>query len=381
MKTKKYFDVVASTEKPLRIVLGHCSYAIHVGPGLLDSAGMMIAPLLRQPRAFIISDVNTAPLYLERLIDSLVATEIVVSPIILPAGEQTKSFPFLEYLLESLLTAHCERYTTLIALGGGVIGDLVGFTASIILRGIDFIQIPTTLLAQVDSAVGGKTGIDTKYGKNLVGTFYQPRLVVSDTVVLDTLPSREIKSGYAEIVKYGCVNSPIFFNWLETNGPRLLAGDIELRRHAILESCAAKARIVSADEREGSSRALLNFGHTFGHALEAETGFSQELTHGEAIAIGMMLAFRLSVRLGICHPSEADRLERHLVLVGLPVTIRQAITHPISVDHLLTHMARDKKVHNGCMRLVLTTGIGHAAVTHATPFEELIATLNESSRD
>ncbi|KAF0136708.1 MAG: 3-dehydroquinate synthase [Rhodospirillaceae bacterium] len=367
-------------EDRLRVDLGSRSYVIHVGSGLIDRAGALVAPVLRQRRVFVVSDTLVAPLYLDRLQVALTATGIAVESTVLPAGEQTKSFAFLKRLLDTLLTARCERQTTLIALGGGVIGDLTGFAAAILLRGIDFVQIPTTLLAQVDSAVGGKTGIDTSHGKNLIGAFHQPRLVIADTATLDTLPAREIRAGYAEVVKYGCIDTPAFFAWLEDHGPRLLAaGDAEVRRHVVLTSCAAKARVVAADEREDGPRALLNLGHTFGHALEAETGFGPDLLHGEAVAVGLVLAFDLSVRRGLCPTAEADRLRRHLAGVGLPVSIRQAVARPLAPDHLLAHMLRDKKVRDGRLTFVLARGIGHAFLDRMVTMEQVLTVLAESA--
>ncbi|VBB69182.1 3-dehydroquinate synthase [invertebrate metagenome] len=369
-----------SAEDHLLVDLGPRSYAIHIGAGLLDQAGMFMASVLQQKRVFIVSDTHVAPLYVERLYKSLTKEGISATTTVLPAGEKTKSFPVLEQLLDSLLAARCERRIALVALGGGVIGDVTGFAAAILLRGIDYVQIPTTLLAQVDSAVGGKTGIDTPYGKNLIGAFHQPRLVIIDITTLDTLSLRAIRAGYAEVVKYSCLDSPSFFNWLELNGPRLLAGDAEARHYAVLRSCAAKARVVAADEREEGPRALLNLGHTFGHALEVETGFREELLqHGESVAVGMVLAFDLSVRLGICPAAEADRLRHHLTAVGLPVTIRQALASPPEPTRLLAHMARDKKVHDGNMTFIIARGIGRAFLDRTVGTDHVLAVLAESA--
>ena len=287
----------------VRVDLGARGYDILVGAGLLAAAGHYIRPLLRHPRVVVITDSNVAPLYLAAVETALGEADIECTAITLPAGEQTKDFAHLEALAEDLLAGKVGRDTTLVALGGGVIGDLAGFAAAITMRGMDFVQIPTTLLAQVDSAVGGKTGINTRHGKNLVGAFHQPRLVLSDIATLDTLPERELVAGYAEVVKYGLIRDAAFFRWLETNGLRLCGGDTEARRHAVAACCAAKAAIVAEDEREAGRRALLNLGHTFGHALEAQSGFGDTLLHGEAVAIGMVLAFELSARLGPCPPT------------------------------------------------------------------------------
>ncbi|KAF0119143.1 MAG: 3-dehydroquinate synthase [Rhodospirillaceae bacterium] len=367
-------------EECLTVELGPRRYDIHIGANVLDRAGALMVPVLRQPRVIVVSDSHVAPLYLNRLHTALAAAGISAEAIVLPAGEQTKSFPFLEQLVERLLTARCERRTTLVALGGGVIGDLTGFAAAIVLRGVDFVQIPTTLLSQVDSAVGGKTGIDTAHGKNLVGAFHQPRLVVADTATLETLPLREIRAGYAEVVKYGCIDDPAFFTWLEENGARVLAGDGAARRHAVRTSCAAKARVVVADEREDGPRAMLNLGHTFGHALEAETGFCSDVLHGEAVAVGMVLAFALSVRLGVCPPEESVRLRRHLAATGLPVTLREAAAgRVLSPDRLLEHMTRDKKVQEGHLTFVLARGIGQAFLDRAVAADAVRAVLAESA--
>lgn len=360
----------------LTVALGERSYDIHVGPGLIDQAGALITPVLRQKRVFIVTDGNVAPLYLKRLTASLEASGIAHNHIVLPAGEGTKDFRHLESLLDAMLDARCERGTMIVALGGGVIGDLTGFAASILLRGVDFVQIPTTLLSQVDSSVGGKTGINTRQGKNLVGSFHQPRLVLADTLTLDSLPRRELLAGYAEVVKYGLIDDPAFFAWLEENGRRIIDGDEEARRHAVLTSCRAKARIVAADERESGVRALLNLGHTFGHALEAETGFGPDMLHGEAVAIGMVMAFALSARLNLAPAADGERLRAHLAALGLPVD-----PPPIrdwKADILLSHMAGDKKVKDGRVTFVLTRGIGQAFLDNQVPPEAVLGVLAEA---
>ncbi len=347
--------------KTLTVALGDRSYPIHIGQGLLARAGALIAPVLKRPRVFVITDDNVAPLHLGPLLASLDDAGIGHAHAVLPAGEATKDFGHLEELLDTMLAAKVERSTTLIALGGGVIGDLAGFAAAILLRGVDFVQIPTTLLSQVDSSVGGKTGINTRRGKNLVGAFYQPRMVLADMDVLDTLPRRELLAGYAEVVKYGVIDDPAFFGWLEDKGPALLDGDMDARIDAVATCCAAKARVVAEDEREGGRRALLNLGHTFGHALEAEAGYGGALLHGEGVAAGMVMALDLSCRLGVCPTADLDRLRRHLTAVGLPTGLDDIPgARTWTADRLLAHMGQDKKVEDGRITFVLAKGIGGA---------------------
>jgi len=298
---------------------------------------------------------------------------------VLPAGEHTKDLAHLEDLTNRLLDARIERATALIALGGGVVGDITGFAAAILLRGLDFVHIPTTLLAQVDSSVGGKTGINTRHGKNLVGTFHQPRLVLCDTTALDTLPERDLRAGYAEVVKYGLLGDADFFAWLEEFGSALLAGDAVARRRAVIESCRTKARLVAADEREGGARALLNLGHTFAHALEAEAAYGGGLTHGEAVAVGLCLAFELSARLELAAASEAQRVSRHLTAVGLPSEPGQVLgrVDESMAERLLGHMRQDKKVQGGRLVFVLARGIGDAFVSNEVPEAEVLALLTD----
>ena len=347
--------------------LGDRSYDIVVGTGLVRAAGDLIAPFLQRPRTFIVTDENVARLHLETLREALDAAGIEAGVHVLPAGEKTKSFAHLEALIGAMLDARLERRDRVIALGGGVIGDLTGFAASILRRGIGFIQVPTTLLSQVDSSVGGKTGINTRHGKNLVGTFHQPSLVLADTGVLDTLPRRELLAGYAEVAKYGLIDDPAFFAWCEKNGAAVLAGDAAARTYAIEQSCLSKARIVAADERETTDlRALLNLGHTFGHALEAETGFGSDLLHGEAVGTGMSMAFDLSARLGICPAADAARVRAHLAAVGLPMRLRSIGGDNRRVwdaDRLIGHMRGDKKAEGGKLAFVLARGIGGAFVS------------------
>jgi len=351
------------TIETLRVELGERSYDIVVGAGLIAQAARWIVPVLARPRVVIVTDENVAPHYLEPLTDSLQGADVHCDAITLPAGEQTKSFAEFENLCESILELKVERSTTLIALGGGVIGDLVGYAAASILRGMAFVQVPTTLLSQVDSSVGGKTGINTRHGKNLVGAFCQPQLVLADTAALNTLDRRQLMAGYAEVVKYGLIDSPDFFEWLELNAQALIDGDMEKRRHAILTSCAAKARVVAEDELESGKRALLNLGHTFGHALEAETGYGGALLHGEAVAIGTVMAFDLSQRLGLCSGQDGGRVAAHFKAVKLPLDLQDLDIGGWTADKLLDHMSRDKKVENGKLTFILTRGIGGAFIT------------------
>ncbi len=343
--------------------LGDRSYDIVVGAGLLATAGALIGPALKRPRTFIVTDSNVAPLHLETLRGALAAAGIESGFHVLPAGEKTKSFHHLEALIGAMLDARLERRDRVIALGGGVIGDLTGFAASILRRGIGFIQVPTTLLSQVDSSVGGKTGINTRHGKNLVGTFHQPSLVLADTAVLDTLPRRELGAGYAEVLKYGLIRDVAFFDWLEENGAGVMAGEPDARAYAIATSCRAKAAVVAADEFETGDRALLNLGHTFGHALEAETGYSDRLLHGEGVAIGMVLAFELSARLGLCDRQAPVLVRSHLRRLGLPATPADIPGARMDARTLIAHMAQDKKVKDGRITFVLARGIGQAFLT------------------
>ena len=357
--------------KKLRVELDARSYDILIGADLLGQ----LPEHLPQGKTYIITDENVARHQLANLEAALGRIEYKTK--ILPAGEKTKSFAMLEEVCDWLLEQKVERKTTIIAFGGGVIGDLVGFAASIVLRGINFIQVPTSLLAQVDSSVGGKTAVNSRYGKNLVGSFYQPRLVLADMDILATLPPREMVSGYAEIVKYGLINDPEFFEWLDAtplasplrggrksgNTPLLSggAGGGGALEEAIYKSCAAKAKIVAADEHEGGVRALLNLGHTFGHALEAETGFSDKLLHGEAVALGTVMAFRFSKVLGLCAQAEVDKVIAHFEKTALPVDVHKYLSE-WDVDRLVEHMKSDKKVKDGKMVFILTRGIGKAFI-------------------
>ncbi len=364
-----------TVDRRLTVELGARAYDIVIGTDLLARAGALVGPVLRRPRVAIAADEAVAALHLDALEDGLAAAGIESLPILLPPGEATKSFAQLEALLERLIELEVARDDILIAFGGGVIGDLAGFAASLLRRGIDFVQIPTTLLSQVDSAVGGKTAINASRGKNLIGAFHQPRLVLADVGLLESLPRRELLAGYGEVVKYGLLGDADFFEWLERHGRDLLAGDGELRAHAVEVSCRAKAGFVARDEREGGVRALLNLGHTFGHALEAETGFSDRLLHGEAVAIGMVMAFEFSARLGYCSGQDADRARRHLASIGLPTRAGDAGLGPAHRDNLVAHMRQDKKVRDGRLTFVLARAIGDSFVARDVAQSELDAYL------
>ncbi len=360
------------------VELGSRAYDILIGSGLLAQAGSLIRPLLKaeQRRLITITDENVARLHLAPYRAGLAAAGLDSHDIILPPGEQTKSFPYLEQVLEEALALGIERSTVLVALGGGVIGDLAGFAAALALRGIDYVQIPTTLLSQVDSSVGGKTAIDSQNGKNLIGAFHQPKLVLADTGVLRTLPARQVLAGYAEVVKYGLIRDAGFFAWCEANAAKLVAGDDAAMAEAVRASCAHKAAVVKADEFETTGeRALLNLGHTFGHALEAELHFADTLLHGEAVAIGMVMAFDLSVAMGLCPPEEAARTRAHLAAAGLPVDL-SATGRDWTVETLIGHMHKDKKVEAGRIRFVLVRGIGQAFQARQVPLEAVRAVLH-----
>ena len=346
----------------IKVELGDRSYDIIIGSGLLAQAGEYIAPLLTGGRVAIITDENVAGFHLDTLTNALGELSLTLETIVLPAGESQKSFDVLQEVLDRLLAAKFSRSDTLIAFGGGVIGDLTGFAASVLKRGCGFIQIPTTLLAQVDSSVGGKTAINTSAGKNLVGAFYQPSLVLTDTDVLSTLSQRQLKAGYAEVLKYGLINDPDFFDWLEENGSNILAGDAKLQAEAISRSCASKASIVRQDEREHGVRALLNLGHTFGHALEAKAGYSDTLLHGEAISAGMLMAFEYADNIGVCKRQDVDRVRAHLQKLNMPTLDTLAAELKSDPDQLFTYMTQDKKNMNTDMTLILARGIGKSYI-------------------
>jgi 3-dehydroquinate synthase len=357
--------------------LGQRTYDIHIGETLLQEAGRHVAPILNRPFAAIVTDENVARHHLKTLEASLSAAGIKSVAIILPAGEKTKSFAALADLCEQLLAAGVERRDKIIAFGGGVIGDLTGFAAAILRRGVEFIQIPTTLLAQVDSSVGGKTGINSAHGKNLIGAFLQPIKVLADTSLLETLPRRELAAGYAEVAKYGLLGDLSFFEWLEANAEILLRGDAQARAYAIHQSCSAKAAIVAEDETEQGVRALLNLGHTFGHALEWATGYSNRLLHGEGVAIGMVQAFRFSEHLKHCKPGTADRIAKHLKAAGLPTHVKD-IEGPLPpIADLVNIMRQDKKAQGGKLTFILARAIGDAFIARNVPDSDVTAFLQE----
>lgn len=363
----------------VKIALGNeRSYDVVIGRGLLDQAGARIAALKPKGTLHVVTDATVADLHLQTLVASCEEAGLRTAPHIVPAGEASKSWQFYQDLSERILSAGVERGSMIVALGGGVIGDLAGFVAATMLRGIDFVQIPTTLLAQVDSSVGGKVAIDTKAGKNLVGAFWQPRLVLADLGVLDSLPLRELRAGWAEVAKYGLIDDPDFFAWCEANGEGALHGNDELRSYAVAHSVRAKARVVAADERESSGvRALLNLGHTFGHALEASLGFDGALLHGEAVAIGCCLAFDLSARLGLAPAADAQRVRAHFQRMGLPTDIPAAAA---GADELLALMQTDKKVADGRIVFVLARGIGGAFVARDVAAADVRALLADAKR-
>jgi len=346
----------------VRVELANRSYDIIIGEGLLAHAGDYLAAVLTRPRVVIVTDKNVAGLHLATLRASLDRAGIATDAIIVPPGEGSKNFSQLEDLLDQLLTLRVERRDTIVALGGGVVGDLAGFAAAILRRGVDFIQMPTTLLAQVDSSVGGKTAVNASQGKNLIGAFYQPRLVLADISALASLPERELRAGYGEVVKYGLIDDFEFFEWLEDHGGELLSGDGAALRHAIAVSCRSKAAIVARDERESGDRALLNLGHTFAHALEVEGGYDGSLLHGEAVAVGLCMAFALSTALGLCSSQETDRVRRHLLAMGLPVGIEQINLPELTAATMVHHMLQDKKVIDGRLTFVLARGIGRTFI-------------------
>jgi 3-dehydroquinate synthase len=367
----------SAARKTVRVNLGDRSYDILIGPGLIATAADEIAGRLKGRRMAVITDEHVAPLYLEPLMESLKAKGITAVSLVLPAGEKTKSFEHLIPVCEAILGARIERNDAVIALGGGVIGDLTGFAAGIARRGSRFIQIPTSLLAQVDSSVGGKTGINSPHGKNLIGVFHQPDLVLADTDVLDTLSPREFKAGYAEVAKYGLIDKPDFFAWLENNWQAVFAGG-DARIEAIAISCQAKADVVAADERENGRRALLNLGHTFGHALEAATQYDgTRLVHGEGVAIGMVLAYQFSARMNLASPDDARRVEAHLKTVGLPTRMDDIPGTLPPVEKLMDAIAQDKKVSGGKLTFILTRGIGQSFVADDVPGSEVTAFLKE----
>ncbi|MEL6520937.1 MAG: 3-dehydroquinate synthase [Pseudomonadota bacterium] len=362
----------------VHVPLGERAYDIHIGPGLLAQVGPHVQPLLHRPRIAVVTDETVAELHLSALTAGFEAAGIEIKALTLPPGEATKSWPHLTRTVEWLLDQKVERRDIVVAFGGGVIGDLVGFAAAILRRGVRFVQIPTTLLAQVDSSVGGKTGINVSHGKNLVGAFHQPALVLADTDVLGTLTERDFLSGYAEVAKYGLLGDADFFEWLERMGPVLASGDSAARVEAVRRSCQMKADIVVRDETEQGDRALLNLGHTFGHALEAATGYSDRLLHGEGVAIGCALAFELSSRLGLCSQEEPSRVRAHFRTMGMRVDLGDIPGELPGPDALLGLMAQDKKVVDGQLRFILARGIGQAFVTSEVPGDAVRSVLSDA---
>ena len=362
----------------IKVELDEHSYPILVQPGALAQAATYLAEFANNHRLFILTDENVGPKILTKLRDAFDGSGIDLIVNSLPAGEASKSWQELERVTDWLLSEGVERSDTLVALGGGVIGDLTGFAASIVKRGCGFVQIPTSLLAQVDSSVGGKTAINSSAGKNLIGHFYQPRFVLIDPLVLNSLPDRELRAGYAEVVKYGLINNADFFTWCEANSSKLLNRDPDALSTAIVHSVRAKAQIVGEDEKELSGRrALLNLGHTFGHALEAETGFSNRLVHGEAVAAGMALAFAYSVRRGHCDAIDAQRVAEHLKSAGLPYNLATASVHATG-QRLVDHMMHDKKMSAGTLPFLLANGIGQSFLAQDVDLDDVSAFLDES---
>lgn len=364
-----------TTVERVDVALGDRSYGIFVGPGLLDQAGTHMRPVLAQRRVVVVTDATVAKLHLDRLNAALDRADIAHDHVVLPPGESTKDFAHLQQLADALLDRRVERRTMLVALGGGVIGDLTGVAAALVLRGLDFVQVPTTLLSQVDSSVGGKTAIDTPRGKNLIGAFHQPRLVLADLDVLATLPARELACGYAEIIKYGLLGDFAFFEWLEANVAAVLARDVDALVRAVGRSVEMKAEIVAEDEKEAGRRALLNLGHTFGHAIEAEMGFGEALKHGEAVGVGMAQAFRFSANQGLCSGQDAARAEAAIKAAGLPTTLADVRAEPFPADALIAHCGQDKKAEGGKLTFVLARGIGDAFVAKDVDREALRAFL------
>jgi len=362
------------------VSFGPRSYDIVIGRGVVNTLGTRIAALRPGTKAFIVTDDNVAHHTMPAAEASLKRAGVAAARLIVAPGEASKSYPVFERLCEAILDAQIERGDLVIALGGGVIGDLAGFAAAVVRRGLDYVQVPTTLLAQVDSSVGGKTAIDSPHGKNLIGAFHQPILVIADTALLDTLPPREFRAGYAELVKYGLLGDAGFFGWLEVYWRDIFAAEVSgnsAREHAVAVACRGKAGIVARDERETGERALLNLGHTFGHALEAACGFSDRLLHGEAIAIGMVLAFEFSARRGLVPAPAAERVKRHLAEVGLP-TEPSAITGPLpAVERIMELIAQDKKVRRGMLTLILVRSIGSAFIEAGVDEREIRAFLSE----
>jgi 3-dehydroquinate synthase len=366
----------AAEATAVRVDLGERSYDIAIGRGLLAALGARVAALRPGAAAAIVTDETVARHHLAAAEAALAAGSVRSARVVVPPGEASKSWAMVERVCDALLSERIERRDLVIALGGGVVGDLAGFAAAITRRGLDVVQVPTTLLAQVDSSVGGKTGVNSVHGKNLVGAFHQPVLVIADTALLDTLSAREFRAGYAEVAKYGLINDAGFFGWLEASWRDVFAGGAA-RDHAIAVSCRAKATIVARDERETGDRQLLNLGHTFGHAFEAAAGFSGRLLHGEAVALGMALAFAFSARLGLLPPAEADRVAAHLAAVGLPTRPADVPGDMPGLDRLMELMAQDKKVKRGRLTFILARGVGQSFIAPDVETSEVRAFLAE----
>lgn len=365
----------------VHVSLGDRSYDVKIGPGLLAQAGAEIAPFLSRPKVAVLTDETVAALHLSALKDGLAQAGIDMVSLALPAGESTKGWPQFSRAVEWLLDQKVERNDIVVALGGGVIGDLAGFAAAVLRRGVRFVQIPTSLLAQVDSSVGGKTGINAPQGKNLIGAFHQPTLVLADTQVLASLSERDFLAGYGEVVKYGMLGDLAFFEWLELNGPAMAAGDMALRVQAVSRSVQMKADIVARDETEQGDRALLNLGHTFCHALEAATGYSDRLLHGEGVAIGCALAFEVSARLGLCPQEDPSRVRAHLRAMNMKTDLADIPGDLPDETQLLSLMGQDKKVVNGELKFIMARGIGNAFVTADVPAQVVKSVLAEALQD
>ena len=379
--TSDVMDALSTWQPPRRLTvsLSTTSYDVVIGDGLLQRAGALLAPVLPQKRAIVVTDKTVAALHLKTLTDGLAETGFSTTHIDVPSGEATKSLEIWAGVVDQMLEQRVERRTAVIALGGGVVGDLAGFAAAATLRGLPFVQVPTTLLSQVDSSVGGKTAVNTRLGKNLVGAFYQPKAVLADTGTLATLPIRELRAGYAEIVKAGLIGDADFFDWCEQFGTSVVGGDRDAQAEAILRACAFKAAVVGDDEREekpNDGRALLNLGHTFGHALEADYGYDGGLLHGEGVAVGLGLAFKLSARLGHCSLSDAERVVAHVAATGLPADLAM-LNRRFSAATLIGHMRRDKKVRDGALTFVLTRGIGQAFTSADVPTDMVTELLRD----
>ncbi len=368
-------------QETVHVALGARAYDVVIGPDLLADAGARIAPLLNRRQVCVVTDETVSGLHLDALRKGLAGAGITLRELALPPGEATKGWPQFTRTVEWLLQQKVERNDVVIAFGGGVIGDLAGFAAAVLRRGVRFVQIPTSLLAQVDSSVGGKTGINAPQGKNLIGAFHQPSLVLADTSVLGTMTARDFLSGYGEVVKYGLLGDAGFFEWLEVNGPALAAGDMGARVQAVTRSVQMKADIVARDETEQGERALLNLGHTFCHALEAATGYGDRLLHGEGVAIGCALAFELSARMGLCSQEEPSRVRAHLRAMGMKTDLGDIPGQLPGAARLLELMGQDKKVQDGQIHFILARAIGAAFVTSDVPQEQVLAVLEDALAD